>query len=118
MSKYAAYAMKTTVLIRVSQIALSIFLLSNPCSSQETSKQGKESHKSPSRALRLSLSIRSDRSEYRISDVLRMETQLTNTGEDTLYLFDDVCWNPGNLLNVQVFDCAGQRGIRPLRFST
>ena len=37
-----------------------------------------------------------------------METQLTNIGEDTLFLFDDVCWNPGNLLNIQVFDLKGK----------
>ena len=100
--------MKAKVLIGVSQIALSIVLLANPCSSQGTSKQSEENHKSPSRGLRLSLSIRTDRLEYRIHDVLRIETQLTNTGEDTLYLFDGVCWNPGNLLNVHVFDVRGK----------
>jgi hypothetical protein len=106
--KYKAYAMKTTVLIGISQIVLSILLLSIPCSSQETSKQGKENHKSPPRGLRLSLSIRADRSEYRIGDVLRMETQLTNAGEDTLFLFDDVCWNPGNSLSIHVLDVWGK----------
>lgn len=42
------------------------------------------------------------------SCVLQMETQLNNIGENTLYLFDDVCWNPGNLLNIQVFDLRGK----------
>lgn len=43
-----------------------------------------------------------------MSDVLHLEAQLTNTGADTLYLFDDVCWNPGNFLNIHVFDVRGK----------
>lgn len=101
-------AMKATVLTRGSQIVLSMVLLSNPYSFQETDKPGKEQHKSPSTTLQLSLSIRANRSEYRISDMLRMETQFTNTGEDTLYLFEDVCWNLGNLLTIHVFDVRGK----------
>lgn len=41
-------------------------------------------------------------------DTLHLEAQLTNTGTDTVYLFDDVCWNPGNSLNIQVFDVEGK----------
>ena len=43
-----------------------------------------------------------------MGDVLHLEVQLTNTGADTLYLFDDVCWNPGNSLNIWVFDARGK----------
>lgn len=39
-----------------------------------------------------------------MNDALRLQTQLTNVGSDKLYLFDDVCWNPGNFLNIHVFD--------------
>jgi len=100
--------MKTAILIRVSQIALLVFLTSSVCSPQATNKQDKEKHKSPSKTLRLSLSIRADQQEYRMNDIARLETQLTNTGTDTLYLYDDVCWNPGNFLNIHVFDVRGK----------
>jgi hypothetical protein len=106
--EYVEYAMKVALLNRGLQIALLVLLASISCLPQGTSKQSKEKHKTPSRTLQLSLSIRADQQEYRMSDALHLETQLTNTGTGTLYLFDDICWNPGNHLNIQAFDLRGK----------
>ena len=43
-----------------------------------------------------------------MKDAVHLETQLTNTGGDTVYIFNDVCWNPGNFLNIHVFDAQGK----------
>jgi hypothetical protein len=67
-------------------------------------------------APRLSLTIRADRQEYRMSDSFPVEAQLTNTGSRTLYLFDDVCWNPGNFLTMHVFATDGKEVSGKLEF--
>jgi hypothetical protein len=100
--------MKTAILFRVSQLAFLVFLVSISCLPQGTDQPSKKKRKPAPRTLQLALSIRPDRQEYRMSDILHLETQLTNIGKDTVYLFDDVCWNPGNFLNVQVFDVEGK----------
>jgi hypothetical protein len=42
----------------------------------------------------LQLTVRTDRQTYRISDNLRLETQLLNTGEEDIYIWNwDLCWN-------------------------
>jgi hypothetical protein len=62
---------------------------------------GERSHAtSRDETLRLTLSVTTSQHEYRMSDEVRFETQLTNTGNRELYLFDEPCWN---FLNVQVF---------------
>ena len=43
-----------------------------------------------------------------MADVVQISTQLTNTGEGTLYLFDDVCWNPGSFLTIRVATTQGK----------
>jgi hypothetical protein len=58
---------------------------------------------SPSADLKMALTIRANQLSYRMGDTVPLEVQLTNTGTSTLYLFDDVCWNPGNFLTIQ--DC-------------
>ena len=108
MVRYAAYAMKTDFLIPFSSVAALLLLASNWPSSQVANTQNVGNHESSSRALRLSLSIRADQRAYRMSDPVRLETQLTNTGGDTIYLFSDVCWNPGNFLTIHVFDARGK----------
>lgn len=67
-------------------------------------------------SLRLSLTIRAERQEYRMSDSVPVEVQLTNTGSRTLYLFDDVCWNPGNFLTMHVFAPDGKEVSGKLEF--
>jgi hypothetical protein len=63
---------------------------------------------SPSADLRMALTIRANQQSYRMGDTVPLEVQLTNTGTSTLYLFDDVCWNPGNFLTIQVFTTEGK----------
>ena len=75
--------------------------------------QGHQSKHAPARSpdahpLILTLTIRADRQAYRIDEKVPLEVQLTNTGPETLYLFDDVCWNPGNFLTMQVFTPDGK----------
>ena len=43
-----------------------------------------------------------------MSDSVPIEVQLTNTGRSALYLYDDVCWNPGNFLTIHVFAMDGK----------
>ena len=82
--------------------------MSSLCSAHQNSKPNKVSHKNPTQTLRLSLLVRADRSQFRMNGAVRVEVQLTNIGDDTLYLFDDVCWNPANFLTVRVFDMHGK----------
>jgi hypothetical protein len=42
-----------------------------------------------------------------MSETVPLEVRLTNTGPGALYLFDDVCWNPGNFLTLDVFALDG-----------
>lgn len=60
------------------------------------------------RTVILALSILTDKRDYRMGDVLRLETRFSNTGSQILYLFDDLCWNPGNLLNIHTFNTSGK----------
>ena len=62
----------------------------------------------PSADLKMVLTIRVNQQSYRMSDKVPLEVQLTNTGTSTLYLFDDVCWNPGNFLTIHVFTTEGK----------
>ena len=40
---------------------------------------------------------------------LRLETRFTNSGTQSFYVFgDELCWNPGRLLNIHVFDASGK----------
>ena len=42
----------------------------------------------------LQLTVRTDQRTYRMSDKVRMETQLLNTGNEDLYIWEwDLCWN-------------------------
>jgi hypothetical protein len=65
-------------------------------------------HGAPVRDLKLGLSILTDAHEYPMRGVLRLDTRLMNPGADTVYVFDDFCWNPGNLLNIHAFDISGK----------
>ncbi len=70
----------------------------------------------PRRSLRLSLSIRADQQVYQLTDAVPLEVQLTNIGSGTLYLFDDVCWNPGNFLTLEVFTASGKEVSVPITY--
>jgi hypothetical protein len=61
-----------------------------------------------SSALRLTINAQSPQQFYRITGELQLETHLRNVGASDLYLFDYICWNSGNLLNIHVFDSAGK----------
>ena len=42
----------------------------------------------------LQLTVRTDQHTYRMSDKIRMETQLLNTGNEDVYIWEwDLCWN-------------------------
>jgi hypothetical protein len=42
----------------------------------------------------LQLTVRTDKKTYRMSDKVRMETQLLNTGNEDVYIWEwDLCWN-------------------------
>jgi hypothetical protein len=43
-----------------------------------------------------------------MGEAVSLEVQLTNVSPGTLYLFDDVCWNPGNFLTMQVLTTDGK----------
>lgn len=79
-------------------LLLSVFLAGNGCSGKPTERQ----------PLRLELSILTEKPEYRMGDGLRLETRFTNDGTAPFYLFDDLCWNPGNLLNIHAFNHLGK----------
>ena len=63
---------------------------------------------SSSADLKMALTIRANQQSYRMGDTVPLEVQLTNTGTSALYLFDDVCWNPGNFLTIHVFTTEGK----------
>jgi hypothetical protein len=51
----------------------------------------------------LQLAVRTDRQTYRMSDKIKMETQLLNVGRDDVYIWDwDLCWNPARGLSMYV----------------
>lgn len=51
-----------------------------------------------------------------MSELVPLEVQLTNMGTGDLYLFDDICWNPGNFLTMQVFSTDGKEVSPPLEY--
>ena len=60
-------------------------------------------------ARRLQLTVRTDRQAYSIKGTMLMEVQLTNVGEDTLYVYRwDLCWGQGLALNMRVKDSEGR----------
>ncbi len=72
---------------------------SKPPHAQAPSKQA---------AVPLQLSVRIDRQTYRMSDSMKMETQITNIGNDDVYLYDwNLCWNFARWLKMMVFDSKG-----------
>lgn len=95
----------------IKRFLVSVLLLAVTASSaqQVDKKRNAETHAEGSRRpLRLSLAIRADQQAYGMADVVPLSTQFTNVGEGTLYLFDDVCWNPGNFLTIHVFTAGGK----------
>jgi hypothetical protein len=66
------------------------------------------SPKLKNRADRLAVGILADPLEYRMNDVLRLDTRLKNTGASTFYIFQDMCWDPQNHLNIHVLDLSGK----------
>lgn len=51
----------------------------------------------------LELAVRTDRRTYRMSDKIKIETQLLNTGNEDVYIWDwDLCWNPARGISVYV----------------
>ena len=65
---------------------------SKPPHAQAPSKQA---------AVPLQLSVRIDRQTYRMSDSMKMETQITNIGNDDVYLYDwNLCWNFARWLKI------------------
>src|SRR5258708_6681803 len=65
-------------------------------------------HGAPVRDLKLGLLILTGAHEYPMRGVLPLDTRLMNPGADTVYVFDDFCWNPGNLLNIHAIDISGK----------
>ena len=58
--------------------------------------------------LPLQLSVRVDRQTYRMSDSMKMETQITNIGHDDVYLYEwSLCYNFARWLRLSVFDAKG-----------
>ena len=54
-------------------------------------------------AAALPLAVRTDRQSYRMSDKIKMETQLLNAGREDVYIWDwDLCWNPARGLSMRV----------------
>ncbi len=48
----------------------------------------------------LELAVRTDQQTYRMSDKIRMETQLLNAGNEDVYIWEwDLCWNPARGLS-------------------
>jgi hypothetical protein len=58
---------------------------------------------------RLQLTVRTDKQTYSIKDKMLMEVQLTNVGQDTVYVYRwDLCWGRGLALNMRVKDSQGR----------
>jgi hypothetical protein len=84
-------------------------VVATTCSAQQQhSEQNTRSNTNRRGSLKLTLTTRAERQGYRMSDSVPLEVQLTNPGPSTLYLFDDVCWNPGNFLTIDVFTPEGK----------
>ena len=49
----------------------------------------------------LELTVKTDQQTYRMSDKIRMETQLLNAGNEDVYIWEwDLCWNPARGLSM------------------
>jgi len=49
----------------------------------------------------LELAVRTDQQTYRMSDKIRLETRLLNTGNEDVYIWEwDLCWNPARGLSM------------------
>ena len=78
-------------------------------SAQEALKKtGQQPFPSSHDSLKMALTVRASQQSYRMDDKVPLEVQLTNAGAGTLFLFDDVCWNPGNVLTMHVFTADGK----------
>ncbi|HEY6943527.1 MAG TPA: hypothetical protein VI431_00200 [Candidatus Acidoferrum sp.] len=67
-----------------------------------------------SRSFGLGLSLRADRSVYRMSDTLRLETLLRNTGEEDVYIWQwDMSWNPAKGLSMHIVRANGKEVQTP-----
>jgi hypothetical protein len=50
---------------------------------------------------KLELTVRTDQQTYRMSEKIRMETQLLNAGNEDVYIWNwDLCWNPARGLSM------------------
>jgi hypothetical protein len=68
-----------------------------------TSAVGQSSKVPTPAAPALRLTVRTDRQTYRMSDKIKMEAQLLNSGEEDVYIWDrDLCWNPARGLSLYV----------------
>jgi hypothetical protein len=71
--------------------------------------QSKPFDRSTSRTLPLELILKGDRSVYRISDTLRLETQLRNISNEDIYIWHwDLCWNPARGLTMRIIGADGK----------
>jgi hypothetical protein len=97
---------------------LLVLAAATACSAQQTDGRKRDTVSVPNfrSSLRLSLTIRTEQQTYRLGDKVQLQAQLTNTGSGTLFLFDDVCWNPGNFLTLQVFAMSGKEVSVPLTY--
>lgn len=51
----------------------------------------------------LELAVRTDKTVYRMSDEMRLETRITNVSSNDIYLWDwDLCWNPARGLSLHI----------------
>jgi hypothetical protein len=64
---------------------------------------------SESQPLPLELTLRADRNVYKMSDTLRLETQLRNVSEEDVYIWQwDMCWNQARGLSMSIVDTDGK----------
>jgi hypothetical protein len=71
--------------------------------------QSKPSDRGASRPFPLELILRADRSMYRMSDTLRLETQLRNISNEDIYIWQwDLCWNPARGLTMWIIGADGK----------
>ena len=71
--------------------------------------QSKSSEQSASHPLPLELILKADRSVYRISDTLRLDTQLRNISNEDIYIWHwDLCWNPARGLTMWIIGADGK----------
>jgi hypothetical protein len=51
----------------------------------------------------LQLTLKTNQNVFRMSDTLRMETRLTNVGNEAVYIWEsDLCWNPARGLSMRI----------------